>query len=88
MVGSVDQSGRRTGSPAHFVVGVLEGGGQHFADVGHVEQHERNAQQRVQHRCQFAVARFRRQVAVTCATKDEKEKEEDDDDGDGDGGDD
>jgi hypothetical protein len=45
--------------PAHFVVGVFEGSGQDLAHVGHVEQHQRNAQQSVENRGQFTQRRLR-----------------------------
>ena len=49
---------------AHPLVGVFKRTGQNITDVGHVEQHERNAGQGVENGGQLAPARFRRQISV------------------------
>ncbi len=51
--------------PAEFAVRVLEAGSEYVSDVGHVEQHERDAHQGVQDGRQLAHVRLRGQVAVT-----------------------
>ena len=50
--------------PAHLGVSVLEGGGENGADVGHVDEHQRDPDQSIQHGHQLAEVRARSQVAV------------------------
>lgn len=61
--------------PAQLAVGVLEAGPQDVADVGHVEQHERDADQRVQDRHDLADVRLRGQVPVPWKWREKGRKE-------------
>ena len=51
--------------PAELGVDVLEGGGEDAADVGHVEVHQGDPDQGVQHRRDLPQRSFCRQVSVT-----------------------